>query len=214
MTTEKKQAVSDATFDNAGGTSEENEPNTISNEKGDAQTTQNDTVKYDTYRKVLGEKKKMQQRLEELEAKQRDHEEKSLIEQNKYKEAYEATKKELEDQKIKLKTLEQQEVDGKKLQSFLETIDGKIESKYWGHISLDKIIVDDTTGEIDKMSVMREVEFVRSTYPEIIQRKSSGTLPKDNPSNNGSGMIARSEWNKLKPTEMQKYRPDQIIWDQ
>lgn len=70
------------------------DPNAVSDQNGVASGEPNqDTVKYDTYRKVLGEAKSLKQKISEYEAKEQEREQSVLAEQGKFKEALEQERK-------------------------------------------------------------------------------------------------------------------------
>jgi hypothetical protein len=175
-------------------------------------SNQKDTVAYETYRRVLGEKKKEQEKREALEKQIKEYEEKSLLEQNKFKEAYESTKKLLDDTNKRLVDIENQKTESLKFASFLESLNGKLDRKYWNLVDLSNIIIDPATGQVDANSINNVVASFKKTYPEVIQKPNQANLPNSAPQSNPEGqVITRSNWLKLPVADMKKWRPEQII---
>lgn len=139
-----------------------------------------DSVAYDTYRKVLSEKKKRDEQLRELteklsefQSKEKQRTEEELRKKEDYKKMLELREGELNEYKSKYEGLITQQRSVTKLTSFLDNLDGKVAKKYWDKIDLDQIVYDDETGEVDQMSVKKAIESFKAEYPEIIV-KSSG----------------------------------------
>lgn len=138
-----------------------------------------DSVAYDTYRKVLSEKKKRDEQLREamdrvqkfeLEAKER--EESELKAKEDFKKLLELRDSELGEYKNKYSTLLNQQVATAKLTNFFDNLDGKVSKKYWDKIPLDDIVIDEESGEVDSSSVQRAIELFKKEYPEVIQTQS------------------------------------------
>ena len=153
-----------------------------------------DTVAYETHRKLLGEKKKLTEKhqavLEELEALKgqvKSRETKELEEKEEYKKLWEQSKAERDELNNKLSSFQQEQTNSRKLRSFLNTLDGKVAEKWWGHIDLDKILVNPDTGAVDEMSVTKYVEQFQKEYPEIIVKQKDPPMPSPAPGGNPSG---------------------------
>lgn len=143
-----------------------------------------DVVTYETHRKLLDEKKNIQQRLMEAEAKLDDFQKsveakqtKELEEQNRYRELYESIKGENENLKTTIEKRDEMMQDALKIDAFNKSLgDKKIDSKYSGFINTKNIIIDPATGSVDELTAQREVERVLSEYPEIV-RSSTAAKP-------------------------------------
>jgi hypothetical protein len=77
--------------------------------------------------------------------------------------------------------LEVQTTNARKLESFLGTLDGKVDRKYWGHINLDSIVIDPDSGQVDEMSVTKEIERFKKEFPEVIRKPSGPGVPNQSP---------------------------------
>jgi hypothetical protein len=187
----------------AGGADDQNPGG---NEPDPADNTQNNKVAYETYKKVLDEKKSMQKRLEDLDKKAKADAEAQLKEKEQYRELYEAKQKELEDLSGKLSAKEKETQDYRKMGAFLKSVAGEIPQQYWGLIDLDKIAVDDS-GKIDDNSVKKCVKDFEKAYPHVIERKSGNKMP-NNAANGGGGALSYEEWVKLPYDEKRKRQKD------
>lgn len=156
-----------------------------------------DSVAYDTYRKVLSEKKKrdeqlssIQAELESLRAQQKEREEAELKDQNRWKELYESLHQENSQLKSSLSEKDQRWESAIKLDSFYRALNGRvIDSKYAGFIDTSKILLDPETGEVDQTTVQREVERIQKEYPEIIKGGQAKSLPAQAPQGVHSGGV-------------------------
>lgn len=158
----------------------------------------NETVSYETHRKLLAEKKNMQARLREIEDRAgqlennlKDIETKKLEEQNKYKELYEQVKQ--ENSTLKGSIEDQQKAIQKaiKVDAFQKALGSKtIDQKYFGFINTDNIIYDMESNAVDEMSTQKEVERILSEFPEIVRETQSKQLPTSAPKSGvASGML-------------------------
>lgn len=171
--------------------------------------SKDDTVKYETYRKTLSEAKRAKERLAELErekaerdAADKEAEEQRLKDEQKWKEYAEKKEAEANEWKTKFDTTTSQIVDAKKLDAFLNTLDGKVDRKFWNFIDTDAIMTNPETGEIDDMSVAKTVESFKANYPELIVYPGQKTgLPSESPKP-ATGSLTYDEWRKLPAKEM------------
>lgn len=178
------------------------------------------TVSYRSHQKVLTEKKNLSERfktveteLAEMKKERAEADEDELKKQNKWQEAYENTKKELVDQTGKYQTLVEDIHKQRKIGSFLSSLKGQVDSDYHVFIDTEAILADPETGEIDEMSVTKEVERFVKKHPALVQRADKVTTshyPKGEHSLDKT--ILRSEWLKLKTSkEMKEWRPEQVV---
>ena len=170
---------------------------------------QKDVVSYETHRKLLGEKKKIQERLAELEKAELTRKEQSLKEQERYKELLDLKEKALLETQSRLELMESQRAEARKLDAFLKCVNGQINEKYWGLVPLDKIIVDKETGEIDKTSVTQLVQEYQNNFPETIISKDRPGLP-NNFVKGSNTELSYDDWLKLPPKEMVERRKDVV----
>lgn len=169
-------------------------------------SSESDKVDYKSYLKVLNEKKKRDEeltsvrtRLAELESANKQAEETRLKEQEKFKELAEMKSQEVEKLQQEIQLKQQQELNARKLDSFLKALDGTVERKYWDHIDIDQIQLSES-GDVDEMSVSNLVNTFRQTYPEVIRTKQKEHLPNQYPS--GSGSLTYEQWKQLPAKEM------------
>lgn len=193
------------------------------NEGDDADDRNGETVRYSTYSKVLSEKKKYAQRLREIEAEnaefrrqQAEAEEARLKETNDYKTAYEKTKTDVEQYRSKYNDLLGDIVKSRKVNAFQAVLKAQVKPEYHGFIDVDAILVDPETGEVDDMSVAKEVERFQKKHPELVVRQTpaaGGNTPYPRGEGKDGNKIRRSDWLKLPSKEMYKWKHEQIIDD-
>lgn len=152
---------------------------------------------------LLGEKKKVSEKLKSLETLAKEKEEKELKEKEDYKTLVQLREEELTKTKSELESERFQRQQGMKLDAFLSILDGKVDSKYWGMIDLDKISINPETKQIDQMSVSKAVEDFRKTYPELIKTGQAQIPPANAPSN--GEVLTYEKWLTL-PLKEQKAR--------
>lgn len=180
-----------------------------------------DVVSYRSYQKVLTEKKNLSERmrekeeaLEKLLSEKREAEEKNLASQNQYKELYEKTKQELDEQRGNYSSLISDIDTQRKIAAFLGAVGGGIAKKYHVFIDTNSILADPETGEIDEMSVTKEVERFMAEHQQLVERphdkKTTSVYPKGEASPN---KILYSEWRKLPVAEMKQWNTANIIDD-
>lgn len=170
-----------------------------------------DVVKYETYSRVLGEKKKIQEqmkdmaaKLAEFEAAQRATEEADMKKRGDYEKLLNQereAKKAIEDQ---LKAREAQITNSLKLDAVLKALDGQVESQYWGLIDVDGIPVDPETNTPDELSVKKYAEQFAQKYQRVIVRPNQSRMPNDAAQGAGKAMTYE-EWKKLPLKEMKQH---------
>lgn len=183
---------------------------------GTAGPTENDTsqtqsVSYETHRKLLGEKKRAEEKQTELErqmgemrAEQKRQAEAKMLEEKNLQGLLDVRNKELEEERTRREVLEAQQRDQRKAAAFLGALTGQIDvAKYGPLINLEKIVIDPQSGEPDAASVTAAAREFEAAYPEIVQRKTGVTLPAD-ASRGGNSKITYVEWLKLPVKEMLK----------
>lgn len=192
---------------------------TASGTDGNADTAQGaskETVAYDTYRKVLSEKKKRDEELrakDELLAKY-EQENKERIEnelkaKEDYKKLLEMRDKEIQEKDRKLKNIETEIQESAKFSAFLEAIPGQVPKKYWQMIDTAQIVIDPTTGQPDPGSVKKAAEFFQNTYGELIVNPGRAKMP--NQAASGAVQPMTEElWKSLSPKEKKQRLPDYV----
>jgi hypothetical protein len=161
-----------------------------------------DTVAYESYQKLLSEKKKLQARLDKQEREAEGKQREELEAQQKYKELWESEKTEVESLRGKVRSYEERWDDALKLDAFNRALGDtrRIDAKYSGFIDTSNILIDPETGKIDSLTAKREVDRVFKEYPEIVKSTVTNHLPNENP--NPGKALTREEWLKLPAKEM------------
>jgi hypothetical protein len=169
------------------------------------------SVAYETHRRLLDEKKKLQARLDEIETQRKAREEEELAKKGEVQKILELREKELTETREKLRLKEERETEARKLSAVLRGLGGNVDDKWFSVIGshIDELAVNPDTGEIDEMSVTRVVEGLKRTWPEMLKKPVVG-MPNGVPQGSAT-TISRDEWLKLPSKEMQKWRPEQII---
>jgi len=168
-------------------------------------------VSYETHRKLLSEKKRLQEEYAKLAAKEAEREKKILEDRGEYQKLAELAKAEAEELRSKLTSIEETRREAKKANALLKALDNGILEKYYGFLPLDSILVDPETGEVNQLSVVKAAEEFRRNYPELMVQTGGPKLPNVAPKGNGAGKISREEWLKLPHNEMIKWKPDQVV---
>lgn len=173
-----------------------------------------DPVAYDSYQKILDEKKAQSARLKaaeeklaQLEKEQKEREDAKLKEQGKYKEALTAKEQELAAQKAKHEELQKQITDGRKLSAFLDSVEGGVDRRYWNLIDLDLIEIGDD-GMPSEDSVKKAADAFKESYPEVVKKKAAAEPPNNHGTPPGAGKISYNDWTKLPAKEMRERRKD------
>lgn len=162
-----------------------------------------DKVAYESYKKLLSEKRKIQTELEKFRSESEKRHEQELQSQAKYKELWESSKQEADQLKEKLSGHEERWNDAIKLNAFHDALGEakKIDPKYAGFIDTGKILIDPETGRVDPLSAKKEVDRIMGEYPEIIKSTVTNHLPNTSPS---STALKYEDWLKLPAAEMRK----------
>lgn len=184
---------------------------TLPEEKPAANPSANDkSISYDAYRKLLDEKKKVQQELQSSKEAEKQRQEQLLIEEGKLKEMLELREKELSEEREKRLAFERRDIEAKKVHAVVKGLGvGEVEDKWFGVIGshIDEIeVLED--GSPDPKSVSEIVEGLKKTWPEMIKKPLPG-MPNGTPSGKPK-TITRSEWEKLPSKEMKQWKLDQI----
>jgi hypothetical protein len=173
-------------------------------------TPSKDSVSYETHRKLLDEKKKIQAKLDQVETDRKAAEEAELVRKGELQKLLDLEKKRAADLEAQVKAQEERTLQSKKLSAIVKGLNVPVEQKWLsvlgGH--LDEVIVNDT-GEIEQMSVTAVVENLKKEWPEMLKRPAAG-MPNGAPQGNGATTITRADWLNLPSKEMTKWKPEQI----
>lgn len=174
--------------------------------------TPKETVSYDTHRKLLDEKKKIQAKLEQIETERKTKEEAELAQKGELQKLLDLRTKEAGELREKLQREEARKLQAKKLSAIVKGLGSPVEEKWYGVLSnhIDDVVYNPDSDEIEQMSVTTVVENLKKTWPEMLKRPAAG-MPNSAPRGNDAATIARDEWLKLPSKEMAKWGPGQII---
>lgn len=187
--------------DDKNSVQDENEPKIDKND---------DKVAYETYSRVLGEKKKtatenksLKERIANMELEQEESHKAKLNEDNKYKELNEILAKENEDLKEGMSSQQKKIIDSYKLQAFKESLPGKIlNDQYLSFINLKDIIIEDGN-KVNNESVKVAVDKFMNEHSSLIKMNEQ-ELPNDAPRNIKNTGITADEYKKLPLVEQKK----------
>lgn len=170
------------------------------------------SVSYETHRRLLDEKKKLQAKADELEAKSKERELADLTAKGDTQKLLDLARKEAADTKAALLTFQTREQQAKKLSAIVRGLGSSVDEKWYGVIGqhIDDVVFNPDTQEIEAMSVTSVVENLKKTWPEMLKKAVAG-MPNAAPLGNGSTTISYEAWKELPLVEMQKYKPDQVI---
>lgn len=177
-----------------------------------APITPEKSVSYETHRRLLDEKKKLQARADELEAKAKERELADITAKGDTQKLLDLARKEAAENKAALSALQEREVQAKKLSAIVRGMGASVDEKWYGVISqhIDDVVLNADTHEIEAMSVTSVVENLKKNWPEMLKKPVAG-MPNGAPQGNGATTISYGEWKKLPLKEMKKWRQGQII---
>jgi hypothetical protein len=183
---------------------------------GDEPSKEKGTVAYETYQKVLAEKKARDARLKDAEVKiaafekaQQLAEEAKLQEQGQFKTLLENEKALRIQREEELTGLKTGLANSIKRQTLEEKLGGKLKkSEYAAFIPFDRITMDENM-RVDEASVTEVAEFFAKEHKELIDFRTQGatppgTAPKSSPK------LSYDSWLKL-PLKEQKARMHELI---
>jgi len=192
-------------------TEQQNAPVEQSGQPVAAPENQNDgksTIAYDTHRKLLDEKKKVQAQLDQLLREKTERDEAEARKRGDFEALLKAREDELSKERAARQELSERITQGRKLNAVIDALGGNVDQKWLRLIDTDDVVVNPETGEVDQMTVARAAESLKKQWPEMLRK--TAALPNAAPAGNGGGIISRAEWLKLSSKEMMKYKPDQI----
>jgi len=181
-----------------------------------------DVVAYETYQKVLAEKKSMQAKAQEIESKlaeiekaQRERDEAKLNEKGEFKKLVELRDQEIEKLRNEINTVAKDRDSFKgnlddtyKLQAFYDKLPGKIKrQEYLGFVDLESIVIDPDTGTVDSSSVQNVVSNFVENYGDLIESSKFAGLPGDAPK--GGKKLTVKDWQNL-PLKEKKSRMKEV----
>lgn len=170
-----------------------------------------ESVAYETHKRLLDERKRDLARLRELEQREKEREEAEARKRGDYETLIKSREEALKAKESELAEIKGMISQASKKNAVLEALGGNLDHKWLRLIDVSDVAVNPDTGEVDNFSVAKVAEAFKREFPEALKR--SGGLPANAPQGlqGGDGKIPRSEWLKLSPKDMLKWKPDQII---
>ena len=169
-----------------------------------------DKVSYETYQKLLGEKKKRDLELTEFKKREKDREEQELKQKEDYKKLLALRDEELQQTRSELAQSKSTLENGAKLQAFLDALDGQVDQQYWGLIDLNQVVLNPETGLPEDVSVKKAALEFKTKYGLVIKQANGMKMPNDAPKGNGSVGLSYEEWLKLPAKDMRARLKDVI----
>ena len=178
--------------------------------------TTNQTVSFESHRKLLGEKKKQQAQLRDALAKLAEHETDrdaaetaKLEEQGRFKELLAAEQAKNSTLTQELGSYRTRVENSVKFNAIKKTLGADIPNVFSKLIDFSKVELDDG-GLPDEMSVTKMVEHIRTELPQIIVSQATrGNLPNESP-RGGATALSYEEWAALPVEEMKTRRNDVV----
>lgn len=165
-------------------------------------------VNYETHKRLLDEKKKAQQELEILRQEKKARDDEDAKKRGDYEQIIKSREEDLQRERAEKQQLKDSIAYGRKMNAVVDALGGALDSKWYKLIDVDSVVVHPETGEVDPSSVAKVAETLKKEWPEMLKVAPAG-LPSAAPM--GTGGITRSEWLKLPPSEMKKYKLHQIL---
>lgn len=144
---------------------------------GNSDSSTDDTVAYDTHRKLLSQRKKDQERLAEFEAEldkyreaERKREQEKLEARGEYEKILTSYKEENERLKNQMEEGKRRSIESAKLQAFVNSLPGKLRNQqYLAFVNTSEIAVDPETNTVDDISLKRAVDDFLRDHGALIE---------------------------------------------
>lgn len=152
-------------------------------EKGTDATKQ--AVSYETFDKLLNQRKKDREKLDayekqlaELSGWKKQVEETESIKKGEYEKILTTYKTENETLKGKLSEVQKSIVDGQKYNAFLDKLPGRLDrNEFLQFVNIEQIAIDPETGVVDEKTVQSVVDDFVKSYGKLITPINSKSLP-------------------------------------
>lgn len=183
-------------------------------ENNDEQSKE-DKVKYDTFQRVLRQKKALEEKmsayekqLNEIKMREEAEKEESLRKQQKFEELSKELEAKLEKERKEKEEYQRNLLDTHKLQKVLEKLPGRPKrSEYLSFIDLDRVEIDASTGEVVEDSVSEVANDFLTNHGFLIETKGRD-LPNDAPKN--TKKLTFEQWKSL-PLKERKLRMNEVV---
>lgn len=205
---EKTVAGGDASTDSSGIVEKQEKPVESENVE-----VSNGKVSYESYHKLLTEKKRFEKRDEELkelrqyrlenENRKKLEEEQKLQQQGNWQKLLEDREKELQREREEKEQLFRKITDSLKFSELRKALPGHLDEKFLPLVNLDEIELDES-GRPDKASVEKHAKVLLKNFGTSILVTSNGArLPQDG-IRGSEKSLTYEEWLKLPASEMRK----------
>jgi len=176
-----------------------------------------ETVRYETHRKLLGEKKDLQEKFRKLEEEKRkleeerqDRERKELESQGNYKKLLEQRDQELQRERDEKTAILKEIQDARKKAAVLKNINGVVPHKIHTLLPVDMVTLDEN-GVPEEQSAKAAAQFFEQEFAFAIQRDQvNGGLPTDASKGAGEKLPTLEEWQKLPAAQQRKLLPKML----
>lgn len=144
------------------------------------ETTNQDKVAYDTYKRVLSEAKKLKDQVRAFEEERNTGKEAKLKEQNEWQKLADSYKSQLDEKSKNLTELNEQVVNGMKFQEFEKHLGGRLRDKdYATFIDFDRIVLNPETRRVDDESVKGVVSDFVKKHSNLVDFDNGKRLPNE-----------------------------------
>lgn len=147
---------------------------------GSTETTNQDKVAYETYKRVLSEAKKLKDQVRAFEEERNVGKEAKLKEQNEWQKLADSYKSQLDEKSKNLTELNEQVVNGMKFQEFEKHLGGRLRDKdYATFIDFDRIVLNPETRRVDDESVKGVVSDFVKRHSNLVDFDNGKRLPNE-----------------------------------
>lgn len=147
---------------------------------GSTETTNQDKVAYETYKRVLSEAKKLKDQVRAFEEERNVGKEAKLKEQNEWQKLADSYKSQLDEKSKNLTELNEQVVNGMKFQEFEKHLGGRLRDKdYATFIDFDRIVLNPETRRVDDESVKGVVSDFVKKHSGLVDFDNGKRLPNE-----------------------------------
>lgn len=159
--------------------------NSTASSEGEGTNTSKDSVSYETFNKLLAQRKKdreklsaYEKQLEELSGWKNQLEEQESVKKGEYEKILATYKAENEKLKASLTETQRSIVDGQKYNAFLDKLPGRLDrSEYLQFVNLEDIALDPDTGVVEESTVLKAVDNFVKTHGRLITPVDSKKMP-------------------------------------
>jgi hypothetical protein len=177
--------------------------------KGDESDVRSEeTVAYETYKKVLDQRKADQAKARELTAEverlrseRESEQEAKLAEQKRFEELYAAEKKKAEELSARIKDAETKSIAQRKRDALKQALGGVKRDEYLSFADLNSVLVQED-GTVDADSVKAAAAKFREAHPELITSRQATPLPSE--SATGFAPPKGKALHELNPSELKE----------